>query len=166
MVLRQTQDRIKLTDWAAVLRSRMPTAIKTLLDVVWSRLRTSGRTMAAPVTVDEEQTPENFGEPSWLLNRKGLEAFRRDQCMRRSSSPDRQSAVGCCRGGVAAAPARLLVAVSGCCTPELTWIDRVDLFPLFPLLQKEARASVQLGSTSTVFLWIYGLLEPVCGLSC
>ncbi len=46
----------------------------------------------------------------------------------------------------------------------LNYLDRQVIFSLFPLLQKDLGASdVQLGLTSTVFLWIYGLLSPFAG---
>ncbi|HYI97165.1 MAG TPA: MFS transporter [Bryobacteraceae bacterium] len=46
----------------------------------------------------------------------------------------------------------------------LNYLDRQVIFSLFPLLQKDLGATdVQLGLTSTVFLWVYGLLSPFAG---
>lgn len=46
----------------------------------------------------------------------------------------------------------------------LNYLDRQVIFSLFPLLQNDLRASdVQLGLTSTVFLWVYGGLSPFAG---
>ena len=46
----------------------------------------------------------------------------------------------------------------------LNYLDRQVVFSLFPLLKKELGATdVQLGLTSTVFLWVYGGLSPFTG---
>jgi MFS family permease len=46
----------------------------------------------------------------------------------------------------------------------LNYLDRQVIFSLFPLLQKDLGATdMQLGLTSTVFLWVYGLLSPFAG---
>ncbi len=46
----------------------------------------------------------------------------------------------------------------------LNYIDRQVVFSLFPLLERDLHASpVQLGLTSTMFLWVYGLLSPFAG---
>jgi len=46
----------------------------------------------------------------------------------------------------------------------LNYLDRQVIFSLFPLLQRDLHAgSVELGLTSTVFLWVYGLLSPFAG---
>jgi MFS family permease len=46
----------------------------------------------------------------------------------------------------------------------LNYLDRQVVFSLFPLLEKDLHASpVHLGLTSTVFLWVYGLLSPFAG---
>lgn len=46
----------------------------------------------------------------------------------------------------------------------LNYLDRQIIFSLFPLLEKDLHASsVQLGLTSTVFLWVYGLVSPFAG---
>jgi MFS family permease len=46
----------------------------------------------------------------------------------------------------------------------LNYLDRQVIFSLFPLLKQDLRASdVELGLTSTVFLWVYGLLSPFAG---
>ena len=46
----------------------------------------------------------------------------------------------------------------------LNYLDRQVIFSLFPLLEKDLNASAaQLGLTSTMFLWVYGLLSPFAG---
>jgi MFS family permease len=46
----------------------------------------------------------------------------------------------------------------------LNYLDRQVIFSLFPLVGKDLNAgSVELGLTSTVFLWVYGLLSPFAG---
>ena len=46
----------------------------------------------------------------------------------------------------------------------LNYLDRQVIFSLFPLLQKDLGATdIQLGLTSTVFLWVYGFLSPFAG---
>lgn len=46
----------------------------------------------------------------------------------------------------------------------LNYLDRQVIFSLFPLLRSDLHASnVELGLTSTVFLWVYGLLSPFAG---
>ncbi|MCC7155702.1 MAG: MFS transporter [Bryobacterales bacterium] len=46
----------------------------------------------------------------------------------------------------------------------LNYLDRQVIFSLFPLLEKDLHATAaQLGLTSTVFLWVYGLLSPFAG---
>jgi predicted MFS family arabinose efflux permease len=48
----------------------------------------------------------------------------------------------------------------------LNYLDRQVIFSVFPLLQADLHLStVQLGLLSTVFLWVYGLLSPVCGFA-
>ncbi len=46
----------------------------------------------------------------------------------------------------------------------LNYLDRQVIFSLFPLIGKDLNAgSFELGLTSTVFLWVYGLLSPFAG---
>ena len=46
----------------------------------------------------------------------------------------------------------------------LNYLDRQVVFSLFPLLERDLHAtSTELGLTSTVFLWVYGLLSPFAG---
>jgi MFS family permease len=46
----------------------------------------------------------------------------------------------------------------------LNYLDRQVIFSLFPLLQQDLHATdIELGLTSTVFLWVYGLLSPFAG---
>jgi MFS family permease len=46
----------------------------------------------------------------------------------------------------------------------LNYLDRQVVFSLFPLLERDLRASsLELGLISTVFLWVYGLLSPFAG---
>jgi MFS family permease len=48
----------------------------------------------------------------------------------------------------------------------LNYMDRQVLFSVFPLLRGEMHLSdTQLGLLSSVFLWVYGLLSPVCGFA-
>jgi MFS family permease len=46
----------------------------------------------------------------------------------------------------------------------LNYLDRQVVYSLFPLLERDLHAgSVELGLTSTVFLWVYGFLSPFAG---